>query len=304
MGNNCKAVLHNPLRALKYALSHYIPWLIKDDELYLKTCYLLATRRVLHLNNPQTFTEKLQWLKLHDRNPRYTQLVDKFEVKSYISGLIGDKYVIPTYGVWEDFEEIDFDKLPEQFVLKCTHDSGGLVICKDKAQLDLISAKTKISNSLRNNFYLEGREYQYKDVKPRIIAEKYLEQENGESLKDYKVLCFNGKAKLIEYHSDRFTSHHTQDFYDIKWNKTSISQGGKDSVSDYVVDAPKHLKEMINYSELITKEMAHCRVDWYEVGENLYFSEITFYDSSGFDRMDRDEDELMLGNWINIDKLK
>lgn len=304
MSYNTKAAFRNPLRALKYALSHYVPWIIKDDELYLKTCYFFATRRILHLENPQTFTEKLQWLKLHDRNPLYTQLVDKYEVKRYITDLLGEEYVIPTYGIWERFDDINFDDLPEQFVLKCTHDSGGLVICKAKALLDMATARKKITKSLHNKFYLEGREYQYKDVKPRIIAEQYLEQENGESIKDYKVLCFNGLAKLIEYHSDRYTSHHTQDFYDINWNKTSISQGGPDSVSDYVVDAPKNLRKMIDYSELITKGMAHCRVDWYEIGKELYFSEITFYDSSGFDRMDRDEDELMLGSWINIDKLK
>lgn len=304
MSNSGKAALRNPLRAVKYLISHYMPWIIKDDERYLKTCYFLATRRVLHLENPQTFTEKLQWLKLHDRNPRYSQLVDKYEVKNFIASLLGKEYVIPTFGVWDRFDEIDFGKLPNQFVLKCTHDSGGLVICKDKKLLDLSSARKKIEKSLKNRFYLEGREYQYKDVKPRIIAEKYLEQENGESLKDYKVLCFNGKAKLIEYHSDRYTSHHTQDFYDTDWNKTSISQGGPDSVSDYVVGAPNNLRRMIEYSELITKDMAHCRVDWYEIGTTLYFSEITFYDSSGFDRMDRDEDELMLGTWINIDKFK
>ena len=304
MINKSKTAFRNPLRALKYALSHYVPWMIKDDELYLKTCYFLATRRVLHLENPQSFTEKLQWLKLHDRNPRYTQLVDKFEVKSYISGLIGDKYVIPTYGVWDGFDEIDFDELPEQFVLKCTHDSGGLVICKDKALLDIASARKKITKSLHNKFYLEGREYQYKDVKPRIIAEQYLEQDNGESLKDYKVLCFNGKAKLIEYHSDRFTSYHTQDFYDTNWNKTSISQGGAETLSNYVVEAPMHLKTMLEFSELITKDMAHGRVDWYEIGDKLFFSEITLYDSSGFDRLDREEDELLLGTGINIDKLK
>ena len=192
--------------------------------------------------------------------------------------------------------------MPTQVVLKCTHDSGGLVICKDKTQLDIESARKKINKCLKKNYYLETREYPYKGVKPRIIAEKYMEQPKASSLNDYKVLCFSGKAKLIEYHVARFTDKHTQDFYDAEWNKTSITQGGYSAVSDYCAPKPICLGEMIRLSELITKDIAHCRVDWYEINGKLYFGEITFYDGSGIEAFDNYEDDLMLGSWIDLSK--
>lgn len=148
---------------------------VLPDKMYLKICYKLATGKKLDLKNPQTFNEKLQWLKLYDRKPEYTRMVDKYEAKKYVAEKIGEEYIIPTLGVWDHFDEIDFDSLPDQFVLKCTHDSGGLVIVRDKAKLDKVAAKQKIEKSLKRNYYYSGREWPYKDVKPRIIAEKYME---------------------------------------------------------------------------------------------------------------------------------
>ena len=281
---------------------HRLARFIKDDETYLKWYYFFPMKRWPDLKNPKYNNKKLQWLKIHDNNPAYSKMVDKYEVKQYIGELLGQQYVIPTLGVWDRFDDIDFESLPNQFVLKCTHDSGGLVICKDKPQLDIESARKKINKCLKKDYYLETREYPYKGVKPRIIAEKYMEQPEVSSLNDYKVLCFSGKAKLIEYHVARFTDKHTQDFYDAEWNKTSITQGGYSAVSDYCAPKPICLGEMIRLSELITQNMAHCRVDWYEIDGKLYFGEITFYDGSGIESFDKYEDDLLLGSWIDLSK--
>ena len=285
-------------------LLHRFDRLIKNDALYLKMEYYFQTGRRLNLNNPKSYNEKLQWLKIHDRKPEYTQMVDKAGVKDYIAKTIGEQYVIPTLGIWKHFDDIDFTTLPEKFVLKCTHDSGGLVICKDKKTLDKVSAKKKIEKCLKKNYFYGTREWPYKDVKPRIIAEPLLEQANGEEICDYKVMCFNGKAKLIELHMNRHSDHHTQDFYGVNWQKTEISQGkGYGGCSDIEVSKPSCLNEMLRLSETLTKDMAHCRVDWYVVNGHLYFGELTFFDGSGFDLFDRYEDDLLLGSWINLENI-
>lgn len=291
-------------RYMGSVILHRFDRLIKNDALYLKMEYYFQTGRRLNLNNPKSYNEKLQWLKIHDRKPEYTQMVDKAGVKDYITKTIGEEYVIPTLGVWKHFDEIDFTTLPEKFVLKCTHDSGGLVICKDKKTLDKVSAKKKIEKCLKKNYFYGTREWPYKDVEPRIIAEPLLEQANGEEICDYKVMCFNGKAKLIELHMNRHSDHHTQDFYDVNWQKTEISQGkGYGGCSDIEVPKPSCLDEMLQLSETLTKDMAHCRVDWYVVNGHLYFGELTFFDGSGFDLFDRYEDDLLLGSWINLENI-
>lgn len=291
-------------RYMGSVILHRFDKLIKNDALYLKMEYYFQTGRRLNLNNPKSYNEKLQWLKIHDRKPEYTQMVDKAGVKDYITKTIGEQYVIPTLGVWKHFDEIDFTTLPEKFVLKCTHDSGGLVICKDKKMLDKVSAKKKIEKCLKKNYFYGTREWPYKDVEPRIIAEPLLEQANGDEICDYKVMCFNGKAKLIELHMNRHSDHHTQDFYDVNWQKTEISQGkGYGGRSDIEVPKPSCLDEMLQLSETLTKDMAHCRVDWYVVNGHLYFGELTFFDGSGFDLFDRYEDDLLLGSWINLENI-
>lgn len=270
------------------------------DKIYLKLLFKAHLNQNLNLNNPQTFNEKLQWLKLNDRKEIYTTMVDKFEVKEYVKNLISEEYIIPTLGVWDRFEDIDFNTLPNQFVLKCTHNSGGIVICKDKNELNVKEAKNKIEKSLRNKYFYSGREWPYKNVKPRIIAEEYLEDESGTELKDYKVLCFNGKAKLIELHSGRFCNH-TQDFYDINWKKADISQG---PTSKKFFKKPYNLEKMIELSELIAKNMIHVRVDWYNIKDKLYFGEITLYDGSGFEKFDKYEYDKMIGDWITLNNKK
>lgn len=293
--------LTDPFYCCSKILSRLAP-LIKDDELYVKLDYFFAFKHKLNLNNPQAFNEKLQWLKLYDRNPAYTKMVDKYAVKEYVGNLIGFEYIIPTIGVWERFDDIDFGVLPNKFVIKCTHDSGGLVICKDKQNFNIEKAKKKIVKCLRRNYYIGTREFPYKDITPRILAEAYMEDISTKSLVDYKVLCFNGKAKLIELYLGRYSNNLTLDFYDTNWVKTTLSQGTFGPNSDMNYPRPVNLEKMIEFSEMIAKDMAHCRVDWYEINGRLYFGEITFYDGSGLSPFDDINDELLLGSWIDLNR--
>ncbi len=295
--------LTNP-RYFASVILHRLAKFIKNDELYLKLEFYFQTGKRLNIKNPITYNEKLQWLKLYDRKTEYTKMVDKYLVKDYIAEFLGDKYIIPTLGVWKNFDDIDFGSLPKQFVLKCTHDSGGLVICKDKTLFDKADAKKKINKCLKKNYYYGTREWPYKDVEPRIIAEKYIAQESGEDIRDYKVMCFSGKAKLIELHMNRHSNTHTQDYYDENWNKTDISQGGYGATSNITMPKPECFSEMLELSKKLTKNMAHCRVDWYIVNGKLLFGELTFFDGSGFESFDKKEDDVLLGSWINLDIVK
>lgn len=269
-----------------------------DDESYIKRKYRACIKKELNIDNPQTFNEKLQWLKLYDCKPEYTTMVDKYAVKKYVSDIIGEEYIIPTLGVWNHFDEIDFDKLPNQFVLKCTHDSGGIVICTDKSNLDLKAAKKKIEKCLRRNYYWSSREWPYKNVKPRIIAEKYMSDEGKEELSDYKVLCFNGEPKIVEVHKGRFNGQHTQDCYDEFWNKTDIEKHDLPKSND-IMPKPAFLEEMLHLSKLLSKDLIHVRVDWYFTNNRLYFGELTFFDGSGYNLFCGNADEL-LGSWIKL----
>ena len=288
--------IKNPFRVFSIlAMRGFFNWL--EDEQYVKLQFRAQVGKWPNLKNPETFNEKLQWLKLHDRKPIYTTMVDKYAVKKYVADLIGEEYIIPTLGVWDKFEDIDFDALPNQFVLKCTHDSGGLVICRDKDSLDKRKAKEKIERSLKRNYYWSGREWPYKDVKPRIIAEQYMKDDGEkEELSDYKVLCFNGEPKLIEVHRGRFGGGHTQDIYDLSWKKTKYYQPDVPT-SDEVMDKPVFAEEMISLSRKLSDGIPHVRVDWYYTNEHLYFSELTFYDGSGFDPF-MDNQDLEIGSWL------
>lgn len=281
---------------------HLLNWM--PDKLYLQLIYKVRTGRKLNLKNPQGYGEKLQWIKLYDRKPEYIQMVDKYTVREYIKTQIGEQYLIPLLGVWEDPREIDFSLLPEQFVLKCTHDSGSVCICKDKTNFDTAAAIKKLSRYQKIGTYWKTREWPYKHVKARIIAEQYMEDESGDELKDYKVLCFNGVPKLIELHRGRFNVH-TQDFYDTDWNKTDISQDRVGlPLTTEVMPKPACFEEMMEKSALLSKGIPHLRVDWYSINGRLYFGELTFFDASGFDLFDRESDELMLGGWIQLPTTK
>lgn len=269
-----------------------------SDKQYLKLMFQVRLGKKLDLKNPKSFSEKLQWLKLHDRKPEYTTLVDKHEVKSYISEKLGPEYVIPTLGVWDRFEDIDFDSLPDQFVLKCTHDSGGLVICRDKSSFDKEAAKEKISKCLKHNYYWHGREWPYKNVKPRIIAEQYIEDVSGE-LKDYKLMCFNGEVRCSFICSDRFSEkglHVT--FFDRDWNVMPFERQYPSVKKGF--PRPHNYEKMVCLAEKLSKDIPFVRVDFYEVNGSIYFGEITFFPGSGLESFDPEEWDYTLGSWITL----
>lgn len=281
MKENIKDLLKNPLKLLIFLNNRKI--LVLSDEKYLKIRYKAVLHKELDLQEPKTFNEKLQWLKLHDRNPEYTKMVDKYEVKKYVSDVIGEEYVIPTIGVWDKFEDINFDDLPKQFVLKTTHDSGSVVVCKDKDKLDINKTKKKLTKSLKRDFYNCGREWPYKNVKPRIIAEKYMEDDSGD-LKDYKVYAFNGECDLVLTCLDRAKGETKFVYYDRNWNlQKEMTNDGIKYGDTIKTEKPKTLDKMFEFASILSKGIPFVRVDFYEAKGELYFGELTFFPSSGFD---------------------
>jgi hypothetical protein len=289
--------LKSPRKLIRSLGAHnFFNWL--PDKQYLKLVYLGETGKKLNINNPTTYTEKLQWIKLYDRKPVYSKYVDKYAVRSYISEIIGEQYLIPLIGLYNRVEDINWDSLPGRFVIKCTHGSGSNIICLDKGKFDIEKSKVDLSAWMKKNWYWFGREWPYKNVKPRIICEEFISN-NGEPPMDYKVLCFNGKAKLIEVHIDRFDKH-KQDFYNIKWEKMQISQGTP--TSNVILERPNVLEEMIQLSETLAQNIYHVRIDWYVIQKKLLFGEITFFDASGFCPFDSEKDEQEIGQWINLNE--
>ena len=268
-----------------------------NDKTYLKIRYYATFKKFLNLKNPQTFNEKLQWLKLNDRKDIYTKMVDKYEAKSYVSKIIGNKYIRPTLGIYNNFDEIDFNKLPNQFVIKCTHDSGGLVIVTDKSKLDIEKAKKKLNKSLKRNYYYPGREWPYKNVKPRIIIEKYMKDNKNNSMRDYKFFCFNGNPYCILVCSDRDIDL-KETFYDLEWKVMRLKR--PNHKLDNSIEKPHNFEKMIEFSKKLSSKISFLRVDFYEINGNLYFGELTFYPASGFGKFEPEEWDLKLGNLIDL----
>lgn len=275
----------------------YLKWL--PDELFLKIIFRLKMGYRLDLNNPKTFNEKIQWLKLNDRNPLYTSLVDKYEVRQYVKDTIGEEYLIPLLGVWDNFEDIDFEKLPNQFVLKCTHDSGGLVICKDKSKLNIVAAKKKIMACMKRNYYWALREWPYKNVKPRIIAEQYMEDEPGKGLKDYKFFCFNGIVKAMFVATDREVHQTKFDFFDADFNHLPFKQHYPNNF-DRTLIKPASFEQMKKLASELTAGFPHCRADFYDVNGKVYFGELTFSHFSGLEPMEPMEWDCKFGEMIDL----
>lgn len=268
-----------------------------NDKTYLKIRYFATFKKILNLQTPQTFNEKLQWLKLNDRKDIYTKMVDKYEAKSYVSKIIGNKYIIPTLGIYNNFDEIDFNKLPNQFVIKCTHDSGGLVIVTDKSKLDIKKAKKKINKSLKRNYYYLGMEWPYKNVKPRIIVEKYMKDNKDTSMRDYKFFCFNGNPYCILLCNDRNTEL-KETFFDLNWKILPFKRPNHSI--DTNIEKPHNLDKMIEFSKKLSLNIPFLRVDFYEINGNLYFGELTFYPAGGFSKFEPEEWDLKLGNLIDL----
>lgn len=278
---------------------HLLDWM--DDERYLKLAFRAKMGYPLNLENPRTFSEKIQWLKLYDRKPLYTQLVDKYAVRQYIAEKIGEEHLIPLVGgPWKSVEEIDFDALPEQFVLKCNHDSGGLVVCRDKSSLDRETVKQKLDQHLKANYYMSSREWPYKDVKPCIIAEKYMVDESGVELKDYKWYCFNGTPRFLLITTDRAEADvpTKYTYFDMDYHVLPFYNSGPHA--DKPIPKPETFDQMKRLAEILSAEMAHLRVDLYDINGKVYFGELTFYDSSGMAKFDPPEWDETIGSWLKL----
>ena len=271
------------------------------DEMFIRLNYLRRMKQWPDLKNPTTYNEKLQWLKLHDRQPLYTQLVDKYAVRRFVAERIGGEYLIPLVGgPWDSFDEIDFDALPEKFVLKCTHDSGGLLICRDKRALNREKARRRIAQSLQQNFYYHNREWPYKDVRPRIIAEAYMEDASTSELRDYKFFCFGGEPKMLFVASDRQTAGEETkfDFFDMDYNHLDLRNGHPNAAVP--PEKPAQFGLMRELAQKLSQGIPHVRVDLYEVNGRVYFGEMTFYHWSGMVPFDPPEWDRKLGSWIGL----
>lgn len=282
------------MRRIKYAL-RFLP-----DRAYIQLYYFAQFKKFCNLRNPKTYNEKLNWLKLHDHNSAYPSLVDKYEAKAQVAKIIGEEYIIPTLGVWDSFDEIDFDALPDQFVLKCTHDSEGVVVVRDKNKLDFPAAREKLTHALSQNFYYMGREWPYRHLRPRIIAEKYMEDHVDGELRDYKFFCFDGEPRAMFIASDRTDHGVFFDYFDLDFNHLDLRQKYPNAAKS--IRKPVNFEKMIELSRRLTKGFPHVRADFYEVDGKLYFGELTFYHFSGFMPFQPDQWDKIFGDWLKLPK--
>lgn len=290
-----KRFIGNPLLLLLYIIrrmKHLIP-----DHAFITLSYYVIFKKKLRLENPQTYNEKIQWLKLYDHQPTYTNLVDKLSAKEIIGKLIGHNHIIKTIDYWDNFDDIDFDTLPEQFVLKTTHDSGTVIICKDKSKFDIVNARRIIDKSLKKNYYWEWREWPYKNIEPRIMAEEYMVDESGVGLKDYKFFCFDGVPKFMFIASDRGIDTRF-DFFDTDFNHLPFINGYKNS--NKKISKPYGFEKMIELSKIISKNYKHVRVDFYDINGEIYFGEFTLYHWSGLVPFEPEEWDYKLGELIKL----
>lgn len=276
--------------------------LIPSDRIYLEVAFLLAQRLRLNLRNPQTFQEKIQWLKLYNREERYSLLADKVLVKEFVASVLGSEYVIPTLGVWSNPEEIDFDSLPEKFVIKCNHNSGkGMYICKDKTKINKDVLKKRLKAGLTENYYIHNREWPYRDIKRKIIAEQFMEDPDmPDGLTDYKFFCFNGEPLYCQVIRDRYTKE-TIDFYDMNWRHQEfyglnpVARNGLNPVA-----RPPHLDKMVWMCRKLAEGIPFVRVDLYVINGKEYFGELTFFPASGFGTFTPEKYNLLLGNLLQL----
>jgi len=290
--------IKNPLLIFFYlGYKGFLNWL--PDTVYLKIMFRAKCSYSLDLKNPKTFNEKLQWLKLYNRNPLYTWLADKYEVRKFIAEKIGDEYLIPLLGVWDSVDEIDFEKLPNQFVLKCNHDSGSVIICNDKNNFNVEKTKEKLRKNLKRNYYWLGREYPYKNIKPRIICEKYMVDESGTELKDYKFFCFNGEPKIIQVNYNRSIDHRLN-FYDTKFNYVHIQLKPHLTNPNKLIDKPSNLDKMLILAKTLSKDYPFVRVDFYSINDKVYFGELTFTPNSGYKEFKPAEFNFEMGSWLEL----
>lgn len=298
MNKFCDYLFHKPrllLAGIWRRVGRVVP-----DEPYLKVMFRILMGKKLDLKNPKTFSEKLQWLKLYDRKPEYVKMVDKYATKEYVASIIGEEYIIPTLGVWDKPEEIDFGKMPDQFVMKCTHDSGGVVICKDKSEFDKVAAIKKLNHGLMQDYFKVWREWPYKNVPKRIIAEKYISPEPGvKDLRDYKFFCFNGKVNFFKIDFDRFVEHHAN-YYDPEGNLLRFGEKAYPPIMNKKLQMPKALSKMIFLAQELSKGIPFLRVDFYDCEGEVFFGELTFFPASGMGKLEPAEWDEQIGKWIEL----
>lgn len=271
---------------------------VLSDKKYLKLLFRLRFNKHLNLKSPTTFNEKLQWLKLYNRKPEYSVMADKYRMRQYVSERLGDNYTVPLIDVWDDPDDIDFDELPNRFVLKCNHNSGlGMCICKDKSKLDIEKVKAELRKGLKQNYYLSGREWPYKNIQRKIIAEQFIEDDAGESLTDYKFFCFNGVPKIMYISKDNAKSPET-DFFDMDFNHLELRT--KDPNAPIPPSKPEQFENMKRMAEILAIDTAHLRVDFYVVNNHIYVGELTFFHNSGFSNIQPEKWATIMGSWIEL----
>lgn len=271
-----------------------------SDEEFIKRSYKANTGKSLNLDNPKTFNEKLQWMKLYDRNPIYNVTSDKYAVRDYVKNKIGEEYLVPFLGVWDSPEDIDFDLLPKQFVLKCNHNSGtGMCICKNKAELDIKKTRKNLQKGLNQNYFLYYREWQYKNIKRRIIAEEYLTDGINSDLFGYKIYCFNGKPEIVSIQSNDGAHMTGVSFLDKEWNLLPFYRTDHLPL-DEIPEKPDNLNELLEISEKLSEEFLFVRVDLYDVNGKIYFSELTIEPCAGYNPFVPEEWDLKLGKMLKL----
>lgn len=301
MINKIKNYITNPCIRFMYNNKLGLYRNMSDEEFY-KKYYRISMGMELNLENPQTYNEKIQWLKLYDRKDLYTQLVDKAEVKRYVADIIGEEYIIPTLGVYDKFEDIDFSTLPDRFVIKVTHDSGGVVICHNKEEFDIEGARKVINKALKRDYYKDWHEWPYKNVPHRIIIEEYIEIPGTRDLPDYKFFAFDGEVKALFIATER-QDHNNEtkfDFFDTDFNHLDFTNGHPNA--DVLPAKPEHFDEMLEIAAKLSVGMPHVRVDLYEANGKVYFGELTFAHWSGFVPFNPPEWDYTFGSWIKCGK--
>lgn len=295
-----RTLINNPL-IFPIKFLYKISPLLSDED-YLKLLFPLKTGYLLNFRNPKTFNEKLQWLKINYRTPVMTRMVDKFASKEYAQEIIGDEYLIKTYGVWDSFEDIDFDKLPRQFVLKTTHDQGGVIIVTSKDELDKDYARNKLTSHLKTKHYYLTREWPYKNVKPRIIAEELIISKDTSTLCDYKFFCFHGTPKIMYISHEIEGGKKSLDFFNMNFEQLDISRPSYPA-SRAQFDFPENWNLMIDLAGKLSQDLPHVRIDFYNVEGKVYLGEMTFFTGGGMEPFKPFEWDLELGSWINLEKL-
>lgn len=293
-----KKYLKNP-RLFGLALARRLTFI--PDKTYLRLIYLFNMGKPLNLNNPKTFQEKLQWLKINNRLPVMTTMVDKDTVKQFVAKRIGDRYIIPSLGAWNSVDEIDFNQLPEKFVLKTTHGGGGggIVICKNKSTFDRSEAKAILDRSLKHDIYKNFREWPYRDASRRIIAEQLLEMPDNSEISDYKIFCFNGKPRFLKVDFGRFVEHHAN-YYDLDWRILPFGEEGLMPVPTHKIPKPTNLNEMLDIAIKLSSGQPFLRIDLYNIAGQIYFGELTFYPGSGLIHFRPIEWDIKIGDMLNI----